>query len=305
MGTHAPEVAVTTDPPKKKAAPKEVAVKEVAALPAEFMDELSSDAEEFRVDYDQADIALPFLSILQKSSPQCDADSSKYVEGAKPGMLFNNVAGEGDNLIDPATTPLYFIKVNYKRCFIEWVPRAAGGGFVNEYTVPLGEKAVTVRSEQSLDIIQPTSPIGVPGNQLSDTHTHFVFVLGADGAIEPALLSMTATQLKYSRKWNSLESRVMIPGKNVRAPSFFTIWKIGTKREENEKGSWYSWTFERAGDVLEPVEGVTKERMMEVYHEAKRFAEASNERSASQDYKADEAGMASDDDDDQDNEVPF
>ena len=37
--------------------------------------------------------AIPFLSVLQKGSPQVDEASGAAIEGAKAGMLWDNVAG--------------------------------------------------------------------------------------------------------------------------------------------------------------------------------------------------------------------
>ena len=42
----------------------------------------------------QEDMALPFVRILGQLSPQVTEGDAKYIEGAKPGMIYNTVTGE-------------------------------------------------------------------------------------------------------------------------------------------------------------------------------------------------------------------
>ena len=42
----------------------------------------------------QDDLALPFVRILGQLSPQVTEGDAKYIEGAKPGMIYNTVTHE-------------------------------------------------------------------------------------------------------------------------------------------------------------------------------------------------------------------
>jgi hypothetical protein len=42
----------------------------------------------------QEDMALPFVRILGQLSPQVTEGDAKYIEGAKPGMIYNTVTSE-------------------------------------------------------------------------------------------------------------------------------------------------------------------------------------------------------------------
>ena len=42
----------------------------------------------------QDDLALPFIRILGQLSPQVTQGDAKYIEGAKPGMIYNTVTSE-------------------------------------------------------------------------------------------------------------------------------------------------------------------------------------------------------------------
>jgi hypothetical protein len=294
---------------KDKAASKEVATtddKAVAVvdtksnLPAEFLAELEADGEEFREPLTQDDMAMPFLQILQSLSPQAVEGDPAYVEGAKAGMLFNTVTGE---VIDGKNDGIEFVSIAYKSSFIEWVTRVKGGGFVAEYDVAKGSAARTARNDQNLDIILDGSPVGTPGNQLNSTHTHYVMVVGDDGVPQPAILTMTSTQLKSSKQLNYMVDALKIPGTLKRAPRFYGRWLAKTELKKNDHGSWYVWKFTGAGtlDFNDPMQAA-------LYAGAKEFAASIKDGEAAADYsKADATSEVPSEtiDDDSSDDVPF
>ena len=42
----------------------------------------------------QQDLALPFVRILGQLSPQVTQGDAKYIEGARPGMIYNTVTND-------------------------------------------------------------------------------------------------------------------------------------------------------------------------------------------------------------------
>lgn len=234
---------------------KEVAKKEEAGLPvdADLLAGLQAAGEK-REAMGKDDMSIPFIQILQALSPQCTKGEPEYIKGAEPSMLFNTVTQEMFPTLDDDDNPvtgLHVVSIAYKASFIEWVPRAQGGGFVAEYDVATGSTAVTQRNDQNLDIIQPGSPVGTPGNQLSYTHTHFVFVVNKEtGRVKPAVISATSTQVKPSKNWNALVNETELPN-GAAAPRFFGVWAVKTQRRSNDHGTWYVWKFERDGTILD------------------------------------------------------
>lgn len=195
------------------------------------------------------DYAIPYLSVLQKGSPQVDEDDPEYIENSKPGMLFDSVTRE----VIPSTrdNEVIIIPCAFERQFVEWAPRESGGGIKGVYSVEEGQRMLRTTSKpegQSRDVLPN-------GNSLADTRLHYVIYINPmTGVIGRALISMTSTQLKYSRRWMSVQSGVKIDGPNgtkVQAPSFACQYKVLTTREENDSGSWYSWTIESAGRVTD------------------------------------------------------
>lgn len=289
---------------------KAVAKKEKAGLPANLMEELE-EAGAKREAMGKDDMSIPFIQILQSLSPQCTKGEPEYVKEAEASMLYNTVTREMFPTFDEDDKPITafrVISVAYKSSFIEWVTRANGGGFVAEYDVALGTTAITQTNDNNLDIIQQGSPIGTPGNQLSFTHTHFVFALDEDGSIEPAIMSMVMTQVKPSKIWNALIDRTRLPVEisptKKKAPRFFGIWSVSTERRSNDHGTWYVWNFTRDGSITD-----LGESWGEVMADAKSFAAGINKGDVSADHaKAAAAENPSVDDgegSDLDTEIPF
>ena len=60
----------------------------------------------------QDDLALPFVRILGQLSPQVTAGDAKYMESAKPGMIFNTVTNElFDGKKGIKVIPCYYKKI--------------------------------------------------------------------------------------------------------------------------------------------------------------------------------------------------
>jgi hypothetical protein len=232
-------------------ATKEVAAKKEAGLPAAALDAFETAAVTGFEGADAQSYAIPFLIILQSNSPQVKRSEGAYVAGAQEGMLFNTVTEEVYD-VGEGGTPLTVIPVSYKRSFIEWVLREKGGGIVAEYDVAEGQKLLTQceRDDKNRDILPN-------GNELKDTRYHYVLLQG--GAVpKPAVISMTRTGIKKSKRWMSVMSETMLEGKNgpFQAPMFAFRYNISTVPEQKDGNSWWNWKIEQ-GTMVDRAEIVT------------------------------------------------
>jgi len=196
------------------------------------------------------DVALPFLKVLSQLSPECES-----VEGAKAGMIYNTVSGQ----VFDGTSGLKVVPCHYERKYIEWAPRGQGSGApvaVHPATSDIMTKTFRKPGE-SKDYLDN-------GNYVETSAQHYVLVLDNEGNATPALIVMKATQLKKSRKWNSMMMTLKLSGANgpFTPPSYSHVYRLTTSKESNDKGSWYGWEVERVG----PVENAM------VYASAKGFA---------------------------------
>ena len=178
----------------------------------------------------QQDLALPFLKILAQLSPEVNKRDGKYVEGAEAGMIYNSVTGE-----------LYNGSGRHQCHFHAFINSSILSGKIEEKD--LG--APIAIYDSSSDIMSKTKPDAnykdrLPnGNYIDKTASHFVIILGDSPST--ALISMKSTQLKISRKWNSMMSGLKLKGKNglFTPASFSHIYRLKTTQMSNDKGTWF------------------------------------------------------------------
>ena len=213
----------------------QVATKKEGAL---AVNNFEADANQGAQNISQEDLALPFLKILGQLSPEVNKRDGKYVEGAEPGKIINTVTNE---LFDEVNV----VPCHYKRQYIEWQDRGQSTG------------APVAIHEADSDIISQTTrdksyKDRLPnGNYLDNTANHFVLQLG--DTPQSALISMKSTQLKVSRKWNSMMMGLKMQGKNglFTPPTYSHIYKLKTVQMSNDKGTWFGWDVEKVGPVTD------------------------------------------------------
>ena len=228
----------------------QVATKKEGAL-ATF--DMEADAQQGAQNISQEDLALPFLKILGQLSPEVNKTHGKYVQGAEPGKIINTVTNE---LYDKISV----VPCHYKRQYIEWQDRGASSGApVAIHDADSDIVSQTTRDKSYKDRLPN-------GNYLENTANHFVLVVGKNP--ETALISMKSTQLKVSRKWNSMMMGIKLQGKNglFTPPTYSHIYNLSTVQMSNDKGTWFGWDVAKAG----PVEDKS------IYDMAKSFAESVN-----------------------------
>ena len=210
----------------------QVAKKEDAPLATLTNEQLQLYAGQGVEDLSTDDLAIPFLNILQDNSPQIKKREGKYVEGAEAGMLFNTVSNE----IFDGETGVEVIPCAYQRSLIEWVPREQEGGFVATHDPESGILQQATKNERGQDVLSN-------GNYLANTANHYVLLLSPNHGLTQAVLSMTSTQLKKSRRWNThMVSKTLQTETGVRPyPSFAFAYRLRTVAESNAKGSWFGF----------------------------------------------------------------
>jgi hypothetical protein len=215
------------------------------------MAQLYSDhAGEGREDFTSGDFAIPFLGILQKLSPQVDETAAKYIADAKAGMIFNTVSSD----VFPALTGvgvkeegagIKVVVAAYKKFFVEWRDREEGGGFVAQHLPDSdAHKSATPDPEKPSKLRLPN------GNLLVETTYYYVLQVKDDAEPEWAVIAMSSTALKTSRKLNNALNgrKVRIGNEDKAVPIYGQIIQLQTGTEKNNNGqSWYGWTFKALG----------------------------------------------------------
>ena len=211
----------------------QVATKKEGAL-ATF--DMEADAQQGAQNISQEDLALPFLKILGQLSPEVNKRDGKYVEGAEPGKIINTVTNALYDSIE-------VVPCHYKRQYIEWADRGTSTGApvaIHEADSDIISQAT--RGKDYKDIL-------ANGNYLENTANHFVLLCGKNPGT--ALISMKSTQLKVSRKWNSMMMGIKMQAKNglFTPPTYSHNYKLSTVQMSNDKGTWFGWDVSKAGPV--------------------------------------------------------
>ena len=241
---------------------KEVAKKEGSAIQAFDPSMFEEDAGRGMENMGQEDLALPFLKVLSGND-----DFLNTHETARRGDIYNTVSSD----VHSGKTGIRVVPCAYQRRFIQWSPLGKGK------KAPIAIFEPTERRPQTKKLFEITNDkkdqddykdyvVGGDGSYIEETHQHFVVVLKEDGSSETALIAMKSTQLKKSRKWNSMIQSTTMVGKNgpFQAPRFSHVYLLKTIPEENNKGSWHGWEMSKEG----PIDNAL------LYAQAKTFAES-------------------------------
>lgn len=189
---------------------------------------IDQDSRRGSEDVGSDDITLPRIEVFQALSPQLKKNDPKYIEGAEQGMIFNTLSGElyGDTIA--------FIPLVFRKEYIVWQTRAAGGGFVGSF--PTEEEAEEAR--MALDN---------PDDHETNLHAvNFVYVVKPDGTLEEAVFSWSRSKLKVSRKLNALVQ--MNPGDR-----FSKVYKLRAVEEKGKKGEYFTFDVKPLGYVSEAI----------------------------------------------------
>lgn len=205
--------------------------------------------------------AIPFLTVLQKNSPQVDEDDSAYVKGAKAGMIFETVSGR----LYEGRTGALVVPCAYRRTFLRWGPRSGeGAGFRGEIAPERVAEDRAAGRIVELDgrLYAPLEDGTVNPNKcdrFSETRNHYCLLVDPEEmAFKQVLLSLTSTQIKKSKGLMSMLSSVRVgPPNNRRMPdTFANLVRITTVPESNDKGSWYGVRFALEGLVGDLPDGM-------------------------------------------------
>lgn len=169
------------------------------------------------------DMILPRVDVLQALSPQIKKSDPNFIEGGEQGKIFNTVTGKiyGDEVT--------FVPVMFRKEFVVWKLRKAGGGFVD---------AFKTMEEANACVAQMPNPADF---EVVESHQHFVLLLTEHGP-EEAVFSMAKSKLKVSRALNTL---VQIAG----VDRFAKAYKVNAIETSSDKGDFWSFKAHPVGFV--------------------------------------------------------
>lgn len=186
----------------------------------------SADAGMGTENVDKDSRAIPYLKLLQPLSPEVIKEE---LEGAKAGLYINSVTKE---LFEQVTV----IPCGFHRTYIEWGKRDSGEGFIAAHT------PVDVDSGKLETFIDEKHGLCIGDHVLRDTRMHFVMIKTASGSWQPAVLSLSVTQIKKSKVWMALilgKEDQTADGVKYNPASFSYEYTLTSINETNSKNQTY------------------------------------------------------------------
>lgn len=179
-----PPPAQPQRPSTAVAAPRQASV---AAGAADVPDYIRQDAARGSENVGTNDIVIPRIELVQALSKCLKEGAAEYIEGAKPGHLYNSVTR---TLYGPSieVCPVFF-----KKQYLCWQELDKGGGFAGAYDTMAEAEEQIARQEN-------------PENwEAVETHQQIVLIVNREtGEASEAVMSCAKTKQKVSRRWNSL-----------------------------------------------------------------------------------------------------
>ena len=196
-------------------------------------------------------LALPILKLLQNGSGEAQKRNQNYVEGAEPGMFLNTVTKK---LYDGAKG-IEVIPCHYKLEYQEWADFGTGSGRPENIFDANSDILSKTKNENGKDRLEN-------GNYIQTVGQHYVLIRDGNST-ENALISMSSSQGKVSRKWNSMMMSITLDGKNgpYTPPSFSHKYRLTSVLNSGKGNQWYGFNVTKVGPVEEPA----------LYERAKKF----------------------------------
>ena len=196
-------------------------------------------------------LALPILKLLQNGSGEAQKRNQNYVEGAEPGMFLNTVTKKTYE----GATGIEVIPCHYKLEYQEWADFGTGSGRPENIYDADSDILSKTKNEMGKDRLDN-------GNYILTVGQHYVLIIDGNST-ENALISMSSSQGKVSRKWNSMMMSITLDGKNgpYTPPSFSHKYRLTSVLNSGKGNQWYGYNVTKVGPVEDPA----------LYERAKKF----------------------------------
>lgn len=248
-------------------------------------------------DMGRDDFAIPFLHILQPTSP-----ITMEREDARPGMILNTVSGD----IYPSEKAKNAAGVTFVPCyrqhvFVEWKPRdekGGGGGYVATHEVD-AEVVLKAKAEQKFGEYK------VNGNDLVETFYVYGIQVKPDGLFEPCVAAFVSTKIKPYKNWMTRLNMIRVPGpggRPIQPPLFAHKCVLQTILEKRDAGQSFNFVIDfEGGNAVE----ARIDPKSDLFQEAANFYQLSKDGIAKPNYTAPAAQEAGAKPAGIDDEIPF
>lgn len=192
-----------------------------------------------------ADMAIPFLNVLQTNSPQVSkANKDKHIAGSEAGMFHNTVTNE----VFDGESGLAFIPVLTEHCYVLWRPRTEGGGFVRKVDFNGSEAKQILASGKVND---KGIPLSTEGYEMKDTFYVYALALDENGDVNGVVvIPFVSTKIKAYRHYMS---KLRMHKQLGKAPLYAHRARITTVGATNAHGDFFTVEINPLNDGDDPI----------------------------------------------------
>ncbi len=226
------------------------------ALPLEdFLNDAGSGLEEVSGE----DMAVPYVSIVQKQSKVMDLEGF----AGKPGMFMHTITRE---LFD-GQQGIEVIPCHFRRFWREISEELQNPKFIAEHPA---NWSVARGAEFHSDKRRHICHDGTHANQIM---RFYCLMVAPCEVPQPVCLTFKGSQIRKAKNWNSMLSvmttEVVVDGvaRKIQAPTFMSIWKLSTVMETGDENTWHGYELTSKG-MLDPV---GNDFDAEIYMQARDF----------------------------------
>ncbi len=208
---------------------------EGGALPAALAGRMS-EASGKGVSTAQEDNLVPLIYVLQDNSPQCRKKDPAYIEGAEAGKIWLR------NAAAPFSDEIWFQPCFFAKEWVEWIPRAKGGGIVGRHAeCPKNAELVEITEDGNVKEVMRLPN----GNEVVETRYHSGFVIRKGQPPLPYTIPLKSTGHSVSKAWMFMMNSKLLPD-GKKAPSFACVYKLKTVYKTKNNNSWYMFEINDA-----------------------------------------------------------
>lgn len=169
---------------------------------------------------------IPFVRIVQAMSPSVE-------NGAKPGSIEYSL----DSSFYAGNTGVLFVPAVTRHVFVEWRPRAKGGGFIAHHDP---------NSDAVKEAMAASTKFGKYNlNEHELVETFYVYgVLLRDEVASEAAIAFSSTKVKPYKTWMARAKSTTIKvsaRRTIIAPLFSHTYRLTTAKESNSFGNYWNW----------------------------------------------------------------
>lgn len=178
-------------PPAPAPRPQSTAVttprQNALAIATDVPDYINQSTARGSENVEMQDMVIPRIELVQALSKCLKEGSGEYIEGARPGVLYNSVTRELYGM-QVTVCPAFF-----KKQWLAWREMAKGGGFAGAHDslAAADEQIATQEHPDEWEAIETAQQIVLVVNMES-------------GEMSEAVISCARTKMKISRQWNSM-----------------------------------------------------------------------------------------------------